>query len=118
MWNGSRLAAITALPLVAVLCVEDTTASDEWPNIHVVDPYTRDAVVRAVQGASERLARPKCQTLFQEFHDERNLGLTAKLRDLGTDPQGYLRMVFFGTADTPRPAGAMTCSRLPNAAAA
>ena len=55
-----------------------TTIRDDWPNIHVKDAYTRDAVTRALEGASRSLARPKCQTLFLEFKDDRNLPLTAK----------------------------------------
>jgi len=72
-----------------------TSTCDDWPNIHVEDAYTRDAVRRALEGASRWLARPKCQTLFEEFEDERNLPLTTKLRELDTDPEGYLRMVLF-----------------------
>ncbi len=72
-----------------------TTTYDDWPNIHVEDVYTRDAATRALEGASRWLARPKCQTLFLEFKDERNLPLTARLGELDTDPEGYLRMVLF-----------------------
>jgi hypothetical protein len=72
-----------------------TTTGDDWPNIHVEDVYTRHAATRALEGASRWLALPKCQTLFLEFKDERNLPLTAKLRELDTDPEGYLRMVLF-----------------------
>jgi hypothetical protein len=72
-----------------------TTTCDDWPNIDVEDAYTRDAATRALEGASRWLARSKCQTLFVEFKDERNLPLTAKLRELDTDPEGYLRMVLF-----------------------
>jgi hypothetical protein len=72
-----------------------TTTSDDWPNIHVEDACTRDAATRALEGASRWLARPKCQTLFLEFKDERNLPLRAKLRELDTDPEGYLRLVSF-----------------------
>jgi hypothetical protein len=67
----------------------------DWPNIHIEDIYTRDATRRAVRGASEWLAQPKCRTLFLEFKDERDLPLTARLRELETDPAGYLRMVLF-----------------------
>jgi len=41
------------------------------------------------------LARPQCQSLFLEFEDERRLPLTVRLRELETDPQGYLRMAWF-----------------------
>jgi hypothetical protein len=70
-------------------------ACDGWPNIHVEDAFTCDAATRALEGASRWLAQPKCQTLFLEFKDRRNLPLTAKLRELETDPEGYLRMVLF-----------------------
>jgi hypothetical protein len=75
--------------------VRRTTSCDDWPNIHFEDAHTCDAATRALEGASRWLARPKCQTLFVEFKDGRNLPLTAKLRELDTDPEGYLRMVLF-----------------------
>jgi hypothetical protein len=85
MSNGHHiLAALLILPLAA-----------DWPNVHIEDLYTRDAATRALRGASEWLARPKCQTLFEEFKDERGRPLAAKLRELETDPEGYLRMVLF-----------------------
>jgi hypothetical protein len=52
-------------------------------------------VRHALFGASEWLARPKCQKLFDEFKDDHELPLTEKLRELNTDPQGYLRTVLF-----------------------
>ena len=72
-----------------------TTTCDDWPNIHVEDAYTCDAARRALEAASRSLARPKCQELYLEFKDQRNLPLTARLRELETDPEGYLRMVLF-----------------------
>jgi hypothetical protein len=67
----------------------------DWPNVHILDAYTRDAARRALQGASRWLARPQCQSLFSEFKDERQLPLTEKLRELQTDPGRYLRLVLF-----------------------
>ena len=78
----------------------------DWPNVHIQDAYTRDAAKRALQGASRRLARPQCQSLFSEFKDERQLPLTEKLRELETDPGRYLRLVLFQDG-TPSP----TCKR-------
>lgn len=66
-----------------------------WPNIHVEDAYTRGAATRALDGAARWLAQAKCQTLFGEFKNDRNLPLTATLRALDTNPEGYLRMVVF-----------------------
>jgi hypothetical protein len=59
------------------------------------DIYARDAARCAVRGASQWLALAKCQALFLEFKDERRLPLTARLRELDTNPEGYLRMVLF-----------------------
>jgi hypothetical protein len=67
----------------------------DWPHVHIQDAYTRDAAKRALQGASRWLARPRCQSLFSEFQDERQLPLTEKLRELETDPGRYLRLVVF-----------------------
>ncbi len=86
----ARFAAILWRPYTAI-----RGRIDDWPNIHVEDAYTRDAARLALEGASRWLAQPKCQALFLEFKDERNLPLTAKLRELDTDPEGYLRMVLF-----------------------
>jgi hypothetical protein len=67
----------------------------DWPNVRIDDPYTRDAARRAVQGASQWLARPKCQTLFLEFKDERHVPLSARLHEMEIDPEGYIRIVLF-----------------------
>ena len=47
------------------------------------------------QGSVAVAGPAKCQALFLEFEDERRLPLSAKLRELETDPAGYLRMVLF-----------------------
>lgn len=65
------------------------------PNIHIDDPVTRDAVTRAVDGALQRLGRSKCQRVFAEFRDDRNLPLTARLHELQAEPQSYLARVAF-----------------------
>ena len=70
-------------------------AEGDWPNIHIKDVYTRDAARRALRSASQWLARPKCQTLFDEFKDARDLPLAAKLGELHASPEQYLRMVLF-----------------------
>lgn len=81
-------------------------AEVDWTNVEISDVYTRDAAKRALLGASQWLARPKCQSLFSEFKDQRGLPLTAKLRELESDPVRYLRLVRFldGT-------GSSTCKR-------
>jgi hypothetical protein len=81
-------------------------ATGDWPNVDISDVYTSDAAKRALLGASQWLARPKCQALFSEFKDQRGLPLTAKLGELETDPERYLRVVLFRDG-----AGSSTCKR-------
>lgn len=67
----------------------------EWPHVIIKDVYTRDAAKRSLSRAHEWLAKPACQSLFSEFHDERGLPLTERLRDLSATPQSYLQLVYF-----------------------
>jgi len=72
-----------------------TAATVEWPHVIIKDVYTRDAAKRSLSGAHEWLAKPACQSLFLEFHDERGLPLTERLRELSATPQSYLQLVYF-----------------------
>jgi hypothetical protein len=72
-----------------------TGAAVEWPHVIIKDVYTRDAAKRSLSRAHEWLAKPACQSLFSEFHDERGLPLTERLRDLSATPQSYLQLVYF-----------------------
>jgi hypothetical protein len=92
--DPARLISVVVTLLAAPAPAQPLRETD-WPNVRIEDAYTRDAAVGAVRGASEWLARSKCQALFREFQDERQLPLSAKLRELETDPTGYLRMVVF-----------------------
>jgi len=40
------------------------------------------------------LKAPKCQSAFEEFHDERGLPLMVRLREFGLSPADYLRMIY------------------------
>jgi hypothetical protein len=96
--------------LAALLCpaaLGGQSAGDaEWPRVLIQDTYTRDAVVRALDAADEWLARPACQSLFQEFRDERGRLLSERLRDLSVTPQGYLELIVFHDGERSR-----TCTR-------
>lgn len=72
-----------------------TAPAVEWPHVIIKDVYTRDAAKRSLSRAHAWLAKPACQSLFSEFHDERGLPLTEKLRDLSATPQSYLQLVYF-----------------------
>jgi hypothetical protein len=73
----------------------ETSADLPWSRVYIRDAFTGDAARSALQAASKRLAKPACQSVLSEFRDERGRPLTEKLRDLGTSPQAYLRLVVF-----------------------
>lgn len=66
-----------------------------WARVLIDDTFTGDAARRALQGASERLAKPECQSVMSEFRDGRGLPLTERLAELGATPQSYLNLVMF-----------------------
>jgi hypothetical protein len=68
------------------------------PRLLIDDVFTRNAARRAVSGASDWLANPKCLAVFSEFRDERGRPLTEKLSELGVDPRSYLGLVLFRDA--------------------
>ena len=74
--------------------------------VDIQDPYTREATMRALSGASEWLAADRCQLVFSEFRDDRGVPLVIKLNELKTTPQGYLRLVMFRDGESHR-----TCAR-------
>jgi hypothetical protein len=74
---------------------EEMSADLPWTRVYIDDAFTGDAARSALRGASKRLAKPACQTVLSEFRDGRGLPLTEKLRELGTSPQAYLRLVVF-----------------------
>jgi hypothetical protein len=69
-----------------------------WTRVYIDDAFTGDAARKTLRGASERLAKPMCQSVFSDFHDERGLPLTGRLAELGQTPQGYLRLIVFRDA--------------------
>jgi hypothetical protein len=66
-----------------------------WSRVYIKDGFTGDAARRALRGASERLLKPACQTVFSEFRDGRGLPLTERLWELAASPDDYLRLVVF-----------------------
>jgi hypothetical protein len=66
-----------------------------WTRVRIDDAFTGDAARGALRGASERLAKPACQSVLSEFRDERGLPLTERLTELSVSPQAYLRLVVF-----------------------
>ena len=69
--------------------------------IGFLDPWTRLAVQRSVEGAVTRLARPGCQDVFADFTDAVGQRLSTTLMARGTNPAeafGVLRFFDDGAA--------------------
>jgi hypothetical protein len=91
--------SVISLGFPADGAVQTVAPGDQFsPRLLIKDIFTRDAARRALFGAFEWLAKPKCQAIFSEFRDERGRPLTDKLGELGADPPSYLGLVLFRDA--------------------
>jgi hypothetical protein len=91
--------SVISLGLPAAAAAQTASPRDQAPpRLLIEDVFTRNAARRAVSGASEWLANPKCLAVFSEFRDERGRPLTEKLGELGVDPRTYLGLVLFRDA--------------------
>jgi hypothetical protein len=71
-----------------------------WSRVYIKDPYVRDAVNRALRGASGWLQRPQCQVLLTEFSDERGRPLTARLAELKMTIAEYVTALIVEDGET------------------
>jgi hypothetical protein len=76
-----------------------------WPRVDIEDPFTRDAVVTALNGATAWLERRGCLSLFDEFRDDEGRPLMEALRQWNLAPTDYLRMVWFRDGERHRVCG-------------
>lgn len=90
----------TARASPAFTADEGPSRRSNWSRVYISDVYVRDAAQRALQGASEWLEGPRCQTLLSEFRDERQRPLTERLSALEVTVQDYLRLLIFEDGDT------------------
>ena len=75
--------------------VESQTVTDPWPRVALPDPHAASALRNALETASQWLSRPKCQTLFTDFQDERGRPLIERLAIIGISADVYLGWIFF-----------------------
>jgi hypothetical protein len=71
------------------------TPESRWSRVYIHDAYVRDAVVRSLDGASEWLEAPKCQSLLSEFADRHGRPLQERLATLNMTLAGYLSVLIF-----------------------
>lgn len=63
--------------------------------VRIAHEATADTVRRVLTGAHDRLAEPRCQQVFSEFHDQSGKPLQDTLDTLGHTGQSYLGLVIF-----------------------
>lgn len=73
-----------------------------WSRIYIKDPYVRDAVGRALRGASEWLQAPKCQSLLTEFSDQKGRALAERLEELRMSLAEYVTAIIVEDGETDR----------------
>ena len=74
--------------------------------IYIKDPYVRDAVARALRGASEWLEAPKCQEVLTEFSDRRGRPLSVRLAELNMSVTEYVSALIVEDGETHAECGA------------
>jgi hypothetical protein len=83
---------------VAVACSLLASGAAEtavWPRVQLRDADGAEFVRLALNGATRRLARPRCRRLFSEFLDERGRPLLVRLAELDSSETSYLPLLVF-----------------------
>src|SRR5262245_30105596 len=82
--------------------------AESWPQVHVGDTFSADAVRRALDGAAHRLRAPRCAEVFSSpaLRDGEGRPLLARLAEMETDGPRYLARLSFYDASSTR-----TCQR-------
>jgi hypothetical protein len=78
---------------LAAACAAATAHAGPPPplaSVRIGDAFLAGVVRRAVEGAAGRLDKPRCQELFDEFHDGEGRALSVNLAALGDDGRAFL----------------------------
>jgi hypothetical protein len=88
--------------VVAALLAAPALAQDAWPQVHIGDTFTADAVRRALNGAAGRLRAPRCAEVFSSprLRDRDGRALQTKLTEMQTDGGDYLARLSFYDASS------------------
>lgn len=62
--------------------------------VRIANGYLANLVGRALEGAADRLAQPRCQEIFDEFSDQSGRRLSDTLAALGEDGPSFLGRLF------------------------
>jgi hypothetical protein len=74
---------------------EQSASRQHWPRVNIQDAFAAWAVRLALDGASRRLVRPRCQAIFSDFRDQNGRPLSERLMELGVSGQDYLAWIVF-----------------------
>lgn len=81
--------------LLAGLLLGSKGAFGVEPRSFLVTPGVSPGFQRALAFAADMLARPGCQAVLTDFHDDRGRTLLENLDELGLKPSAYLAQVYF-----------------------
>jgi len=105
MLTGSRpLLPPAALAVACCLAVRTGVAEDRGPDgtlapsayaIRIAHQATADTLRRVLDGARDRLAKPGCEAVLDDFRDRQGRPLRTSLESTGLSPHGYLGYVVF-----------------------
>jgi len=93
--GGRRVCCASIAAAVFTLGPAPARAGDEAPNVRLTHNTQRFAVARALGGALQKLDRPECQALLDEFTDASGRPLRVALEATGLSAPEYLQRVFF-----------------------
>jgi hypothetical protein len=103
--HSGRDRAVLGLETEAPVSRSAVPPSPAWPRVEIEDPFTRDAVVTALNGATAWLEGQGCLSLFDELRDDEGRPLMESLRQWKLAPTEYLRMVWFRDGERHRVCG-------------
>jgi hypothetical protein len=85
--------------VAASLLAAESGAQVAVTRVGVRDPQQKHAVIKAIEGATRRLARTECQALLDEFADAEGRPLRAVLAGTEASAPEYLGWLLFHDAD-------------------
>jgi hypothetical protein len=99
--------------VAVVLVVALDQSPRQAPRVHIADNAVQHLVRRSAMGARNRLERPECQRVLEDFRDAGGRPLLERLQPSALTAAAYLfdRVWFVDGADTPQ------CRRDPHVAA-
>jgi hypothetical protein len=84
-----------AIVVTLALGATTPTFAGDGSNVRLRSKAMRERVVRSVGGATERLERPACAAVLDEFEDGSGRNLRMSLEAVGVSPPQYLGRIFF-----------------------